>query len=305
MKLGVERWRARVRYLRSHVLGRSDAPPGRNLADSLSTVLFPSDCRVCREPLLRASRVPVCDACRGLLVPQTISMCALCGEALGFESIRLEDAPLCRICRFSPPPFTQAVAFGEYTGALREMVGLFKFERVAVLSRLLGEKLAEEVRQMPGLSRNAIVVPVPLFRNRLTERGFNQSLLLAEQVVRVLNGRYNFRLRIADALHRVKSTENQYLLTPRQRRQNLRGAFAVRDKAAIAEKDILLIDDIYTTGATARECARILLREGAASVRIATLARTQRDVAVPWTGLTTSQQSIAGTGSLQQNQGLI
>jgi len=146
---------------------------------------------------------------------------------------------------------------------------------------------------------------VPLFRSRMTERGFNQSLLLAEQIVRVLNRRYSFRLRIADALNRVKSTENQYLLTPRQRRLNLRGAFAVQGKTAIAKKDILLIDDIYTTGATARECARILLREGAASVRVATLARTQRDVAVPWTGLARPTQSMAGTGSLQQNQGLI
>lgn len=211
-------------------------------------------------------------------------MCALCGEALGFESIRLEDAPLCRICRVSPPPFAQAVAYGHYTGTLREMVGLFKFERVAVLSHLLGEKLAEEVRQMPGLSSRAVVVPVPLFRRKQNERGYNQSLLLARQTCRVLNRRYDYRLAVAEVMVRVKPTESQYLLTPRQRRLNLRAAFAVQGKAAIAGQHVLLIDDIYTTGATARECSRVLLRGGAASVRVATVARAQRDVPVLWTG---------------------
>lgn len=290
---GVERWRARVRHLRSHALLRVSL-------DDLSTVLFPSDCRVCGELLVRASRVPVCDACRNLLIPQTFSMCAICGEALGFESARLEDAPLCRICRFSPPPFAQAVAFGQYTGALREMVGLFKFERVAVLSRLLGEKLAEEIRQMPGLSRSAVVVPVPLFHAKLAERGYNQSRLLAVAAVRVLNNRYGFRLQVIDALTRVKTTESQYLLTPRQRRLNLRGAFAVRTKRLVSGKDILLIDDIYTTGATARECTRALLRAGAASVRVATLARAQRDVPVLWSGakFAVPQGAALGHGSL-------
>ena len=83
-------------------------------------------------------------------------------------------------------------------------------------------------------------------------------------------------------LERKRDTESQFGLTPKGRRRNLQGAFAVRDGAAVVGREVLLIDDIYTTGATARECARMLRRAGATKVWVATLARAQREMVETW-----------------------
>ena len=188
------------------------------------------------------------------------------------------------------PDFVKAVAFGVYEGALREMVHLLKFERAEELAGPLGEKLAEAVELMgevpgsPNSDGSMLVVAVPLWRKKGRERGVNQAVLLADAAVRVLNAR-GWRLMTAHgAMARVRETASQFALTPKQRRENLRGAFEVRGEM-VAGRDVLVVDDIYTTGATARECSRVMMRAGAKSVRVATLARAQRDMAVAWDGV--------------------
>ncbi len=123
-----------------------------------------------------------------------------------------------------------------------------------------------------------LVVPVPLHRSKYAERGFNQARVLADHALALLRKTHpEWRLTLASkTLMRLRATESQAGLTPRQRRLNVKGAFTVFDPAAIKLKHVLVIDDIFTTGSTARAAAQALAGAGAASVWVATLARAGR-----------------------------
>ena len=211
--------------------------------------------------------------------------CERCGEAfnldLDLEDMRfaglLAEGFLCRECRLAPPAFTKAVAFGTYSDELRTLTHLLKFEGVRSAATLLGGRLAEAIAQLDGLtSAEVLVVAVPLFRARERERGFNQSVLLADAALRELRrARPGWKLERAHSmLRRVKRTESQYALSPKGRRRNLRGAFEVAGD--VSGREVLLVDDILTSGATARECAQVLVAAGAAKVWVATVARAQK-----------------------------
>jgi ComF family protein len=118
-----------------------------------------------------------------------------------------------------------------------------------------------------------LVVPVPLFAAKLRQRGFNQAEMIARVAVKLRAERERYVL-AADVLQRSRDTQSQVGLTPHQRRENLRGAFRVSNREKVAGQEILLVDDVFTTGTTASECARVLRRAGAARVWVATVART-------------------------------
>jgi ComF family protein len=187
----------------------------------------------------------------------------------------------CTMCRLAPPEFAKAVAFGDYDNAMREMLHLLKFAgQRRVGEYVLGERLAAAMLRLRGLTAGELVViPVPLFAGRERERGFNQAEVLAVSAMRRLrrmDAGWKLSLR-SDVLVRVRDTRALYSLDPGQRRRNLRGAFRVNEARAggLAGREVLLVDDIMTTGATARECARVLLRGGAAKVWVATVAKAQ------------------------------
>jgi ComF family protein len=161
------------------------------------------------------------------------------------------------------------------------MLHLLKFAgRRRMAEHVLGERLARAVLKLDGqCGGDLVVVPVPLFAARERQRGFNQALLLAQAAVKVLRReRPEWKLWMeAGVMKRVKDTRSLFTLNPSQRRRNLVGAFRVEKSAAdrIRGREVLLIDDIMTTGATARECARVLKRAGAAKVWVATAAKAQ------------------------------
>ncbi|MFQ5829020.1 MAG: ComF family protein [Candidatus Methylomirabilia bacterium] len=155
-----------------------------------------------------------------------------------------------------------------YGDTVREALHALKFGRKTALARPLGDLLAQAGQALlPPVSVDGLV-PVPLHPTREAERGFNQSLLLARRVAR------QWRLPvIASALKRVVATRPQTEFSIRERRANVRGAFGLRGPAAVAGRHLLLIDDVFTTGATATECCRVLLDGGASAVGVLTVAR--------------------------------
>ncbi len=187
------------------------------------------------------------------------------------------DDVRCLLCQRVDPPFERAVAYGSYDSGLRDLIHILKFQQVrpaaAVLGRALAETVAELEKAMPV--GKIAVVPVPLYKGKKAERGFNQAEIIAREAMKHLARPRPKRFELCAAvLVRRRDTGSQIGLTSHQRRENLRGAFAVIDPTGILNRDILLIDDVYTTGTTASECARVLLRAGAARVWVATVART-------------------------------
>ncbi len=275
-------WRAVVRVLRSPLPGSLNRSLAAPLHD-LGSVLFPSPCRLCSGPLLRVTAAPVCDSCLARLLPQHNDLCARCGESLGMDTYGLTAGQECQVCRLVPPPFHRAVAYGAYREEMRRALHLLKYEGITAMAQPLGALLAQAMLML-NTPEAMTVVAVPLFAAREWRRGYNQSILLAESALATLRSEAPaWRLQTAhSALIRKRDTETHFQLAPHQRRENLKNAFAVAEKARIAGRDILLVDDIYTTGATARECARTLLAAGAASVYVATLARAQVESFTAW-----------------------
>jgi ComF family protein len=171
---------------------------------------------------------------------------------------------VCATCRETPPPFDYARAAAAYAGGVREAIHALKFGSRRSLVRPLGDLIVE---QCGGeIAGGAALVPVPLARGRERERGFNQALLLAERV----GERLGVRVR-SHWLLRMRATAAQSDLSAAQRRSNVAGAFAAM--RAVRGHDVVLVDDVITTGATVGECARALRAAGARRVGVLAVAR--------------------------------
>jgi len=246
--------------------------------------VFPSDCRLCRAPLANLSRLPVCDECLAKIIPFDVPRCHLCGDPLAPDSEFL-TVEICANCYIERPLFTRAISYGDYANELRELVHLLKYHLVRPASGVLGRMLAQAAEPLIASfeSQPICVVPVPLHVSKFRERGFNQSELIARSAIRELgrqagvmsgNGRSANKLELlTTVLLRRRATESQVGMTRDQRRETIRGAFAVAGKEQVAGREVLLVDDVMTTGATVSECARMLLGAGVRAVFVATVAR--------------------------------
>ncbi|MGB6403356.1 MAG: ComF family protein, partial [Candidatus Sulfotelmatobacter sp.] len=244
---------------------------------SLFAVLFPSDCRICQTPLVKISRLPVCQECLDAMHAIGGGVCAICGERL-FSSYAVAGAvggPRCGLCRRVEPPFARAVAYGSYESGLRELIHLLKYSGVRPAANVLGRMLAEAIATLePELPADSVaVIPVPLHRTKLRQRGFNQAEVIARAAMKIRPRGDRLRL-CARVLEKKRDTASQIGLTSHQRRENLRGAFGVAQPELVEGREVLVVDDVYTTGATVSECARVLRRAGAAKIWVATVART-------------------------------
>jgi len=155
------------------------------------------------------------------------------------------------------------------------LIHVLKFQQVRPAATILGHMLAETIANLEqAMPVGPIaVVPVPLYKHKQAQRGFNQAETIARSALKQLSRPKRFEL-CTGVLLRRRETGSQIGLTRHQRRENLRGAFGVSDPTQILKRDIVLVDDVLTTGTTASECARVLLRAGAARVWVATVART-------------------------------
>ena len=211
---------------------------------------------------------------------QASAVCHRCGDSLEMPIVEgIGATQVCKACRVAPPAFARAVAFSTYDGRLRDAIHALKYARLRPAAKQLGAMLAQAIAQLlPDVPAEMLVVPVPLHRTKHQQRGFNQARALAQAAIEALGRSHpEWKLSLApNTLMRLRATETQAGLTPTQRRKNVRGAFKVSNLAAVRGRHVLLVDDILTTGATARAAAQSLIRAGAASVYVATLARARR-----------------------------
>ena len=276
--------------------------------EDLVTTFFPGDCSACGGPLLKVGSTSFCDECIDGLRAQSATLCVRCGEALDVDGARYErqfgaGPLLCSPCRVAPPAFERAAAWGVYEDGMRELIHLLKYEGMQSAAEPLGGLLARVMERLGDgagalLGREFVVMAVPLYPAKQRQRGYNQSVLLADVAMRELRRtRAAWRLRAAHgAMVRTRDTESQFGLTPVGRRRNLRGAFEVIDPAAVAGREVLLVDDIYTTGATARECARVLRQAGAEKVWVATVSRAQREMVAAWDAENAAETAVWDAG---------
>jgi len=162
--------------------------------------------------------------------------------------------------------FDAAYCFGSYEGILREWIHLYKYSRVKTMLRPLADLLASA---LPRDERFDLIVPVPLHWRRRWNRGFNQAELLARDLAA------RFGIPCTAALRRVRATASQTGLSNSGRRKNVATAFAIR-RHRVAGRNVLLVDDVMTTGATAAACGSVLRRAGATRVVLLTVARADR-----------------------------
>jgi ComF family protein len=287
MEIDVARWRAVVRVLRSPV-------------DIVFSTVYPTSCFLCGTPLPHLSHAPICDVCWAEIPTGTAaSSCERCGDLLEPASGRTH----CRACSLAEPAFSKAVFYGLYRERMREAIHALKYERLTPAARRLGGMLAEAIAQLHGEApAQMLVVPVPLHRRRAATRGFNQTRLLARHAIAALRRTHpDWKLTLApQTLVRTRNTESQAGLTPRQRRINLRNAFRVTAPQAVNGRHVLIVDDILTTGATARATAQALRKAGAESVWVATLARARRDANEFHNNHPQAVNQLTGKGLIQE-----
>jgi ComF family protein len=226
----------------------------RAAARSLLELVYPPRCAACGEPV---SAEPFCEVCGEALLPVPAG-CARCGQP------GPEDP--CGACRASPPPFDAVRAGGLFGGPLADAIHAFKYGSRPALSRPLGAWLAARVPLPPS----AAIVSVPLGRARRIDRGYDQAALLADALARSAGGGVR---RLRGALRRVRETPPQVGQSRSDRARNVAGAFVAGP--SVAGRDVLLVDDVVTTGATAAAAAGALRAAGARSVIVVALARAE------------------------------
>lgn len=239
----------------------------------LVDLVFPPRCPLCGDAL--GEQGGLCIACWSKLVIPGNPACALCQRPLGDAFSGADsDSLTCAPCLAAPPRHAGIAAATLYNPTSRDLVLAFKYGRRVGLGTLLGRLMAARVGELQG---EWLVVPVPLHRWRLWKRGFNQSVLLARTIAAAPG-----RTLAVDALVRTRATPSLGGLGRSDRAKALRGSIAVNRtwKTRLAGMQVLLVDDVMTSGATSDACIRALHRAGAGKVRIACFARVL-DEALP------------------------
>lgn len=233
------------------------------MADAFKDILFPPHCPLCTEAVNKHN-LELCGKCASAFGAYRIKgpLCTICG--IPFKDAASEDHT-CGNCIRKTPAFFRARSLYYFKGEVREAVHCLKYKWGTMLGSYLGWIMAAAVTELAVTPD--IIAAVPLHRKKITFRGFNQSVLLARHMSKVLS----VKLDISN-LQRIRATPSQVGLRGTERSANVAGAFMVRETGLFNGKDVVLVDDVFTTGATVGECALVLKRAGA-RVTVITLAR--------------------------------
>ena len=239
--------------------------------DWLVDWLYPPRCRGCGGRIYGRDAEYFCTGCWSEIRIVSHPLCTICGRPFPAAS---GDDHLCGICLARTPQFARARAWACYPREevsehpLRRVVQKFKYGRRVSLGKPLGRLMAQGCQEFLSECAVDVIIPVPLHPKRLRWRGFNQSVLLARQLSRVLDVPMD-----PFVLCRSKETPPQTQLTEEERRRNVRRAFSLNPHKSVKGRRVLLVDDVYTSGATVNECSRSLKQAGAKEVYVLTLAR--------------------------------
>lgn len=226
---------------------------------------LPRLCLFCDAAVGENAAVAVCPECQGQIEWVASPLCTCCGKMF---ADREGPDRACGDCQADPPSFARARAAAMYDGPVAQAITRFKFNRqmafLPVMQHWLRRPICLEL-----VSGADLLIPVPLHPKRIKRRGFNQALLLAQAFPGVQVAR--------EAVVRTRHTAPQVGLNPKERKDNVRGAFTVPAPGLVKGKNVLLIDDLFTTGSTVKECARVLRKAGAPQVEVLTVARVRYD----------------------------
>lgn len=239
----------------------------RRALTRLSDIVMPPVCLVCRTPV--GGHDALCAPCWRDVDFIRPPVCDRLGLPMPFDTAPFgtEGPMISAAAAADPPPYERARAVAAYSGAMRALVHGLKFHDRHDVRRLLGRWLVEAGGVL--IEGADMVVPVPLARRRLLLRRFNQAATLSQEIARLTGLRYEPMV-----LARTRATPSQVGLSRPARRRNVAGAFAVprRFAARVAGANVLVVDDVITTGATVGACAKVLLKAGAARVDVLALA---------------------------------
>jgi ComF family protein len=232
----------------------------KNIKNGLLSLFFPAPCAACGRYIKDFRYLYVCPECYGGIRKLDGPVCKTCMKPMNAEFMTE-----CRECEEGRRYFTNIAAAGVYSGALKELIHLTKFYDRKKTAKLLADFIFENVMDA-AVKWAGVIVPVPLSKSALSERGYNQTALVAQILAERAGVRYT------EAVKKVRETEPQNKLERKDRLKNLKGAFEA--SAGVAGMKVLVVDDVYTTGATMNEMAKTLLAAGAAEVRGIVVARS-------------------------------
>ncbi len=228
-------------------------------------LVYPKRCQGCGLILHYKNKFYLCKDCLKNIKINRPPFCLKCGRqiygAAGLKAV-------CGQCIATKYNFDKAFFCCNYDGLIRELIHKFKYENKKFLIYLFDRLMTNFAKEHMDVDVLDMVVPVPLHRGKLQQRGFDQSLLLSKGLSQTFNLALSYNVLI-----RKKDTAQQTLLDKNKRLNNVKGVFCVKNNEEFSKKRVLLIDDVFTTAATANECAYVLKKAGAESVQLLTLAR--------------------------------
>jgi ComF family protein len=245
----------------------------KEILTGITDLIFPPLCITCGAVLEEHAPLPFCTTCVTGIHFIHPPLCPRCGTPF---PIAESDDHLCGECLTTERPYAVARAVGLYEKTLLTAIHLFKYRGKIGIGEVLGSVMADFAGRQWDMTVFSLIIPVPLHRKRLRERGFNQAVILARQIAKRFSLPLDFM-----TLRRERFTAPQVGLGREERSANVRKAFAVRKPEKIAGRRILLVDDVTTTGSTLTECASVLMKANAEAVAILTLARALHDTDVP------------------------
>lgn len=237
----------------------------KRFIEPLLDLIYPRNCLICGSFLGNTNRDnPVCLNCWGKIEYNLPPFCTKCGRHI------LSEQQLCKACLERELNFTRAFSLANYTGVMRNLIHLFKFKNKTALAKPFAAMIADFFKDYTlGRFNFDYLAAMPLHPTRFREREYNQSQLISMHLSSMLGIKNS-----SDNLKRIKHTTPQSNLSERKRWDNVQGAFAIRNPSEFAQKNILLMDDLLTTGATCSSAAEALKKAGANQVYVLTLATT-------------------------------